>query len=124
SFAFAHARRSTVRDSRQGGGAMIPQGGSISNTPVQDVQQPSLTWQLDFERGRIVGKTDGMDSIGQAVFKALQRDRYSYDIYSFNYGNELSAHVGDNPLYVQSEVSRMISEALLQDDRIRAVENM
>lgn len=103
---------------------MIPQGGSVQNAPVQAVQQPSLTWRLDLEQGRVVGKIDGLDAVRQAVFKILQTDRFWHDIYTFDYGHELSSLIGGNPLYVQSEVSRMISEALLQDDRISAVERV
>jgi phage baseplate assembly protein W len=103
---------------------MIPQGGSISNVAVQETQQPSLTWRLDFESGRVVGKIDGLDAVRQAVFKILQTDRFWHDIYTFDYGHELGTLIGDSPLYVQSEVSRMISEALLQDDRISAVDDI
>jgi phage baseplate assembly protein W len=103
---------------------MIPQGGSISNAAVQETQQPSLTWLLDFKNGRVVGKIDGLDAVRQAVFKILQTDRFWHDVYTFDYGHELSALIGDSPLYVQSEVSRMISEALLQDDRISGVEDI
>lgn len=102
---------------------MIPQGGSLTNTPVQETQQPSLTWRLDFKEGRVVGKIDGLDAVRQSVFKILQTDRFWHDVYTFDYGHELSSLIGDSPLYVQSEVSRMISEALLQDDRISAVDD-
>lgn len=103
---------------------MIPQGGSLTNASVQEVQQPSRTWKMDFEKGCITGQIDGLDSVKQAVFKVLQTDRFWYNVYSFNYGHELGPLIGKSPLYVRSEVSRKISEALLQDDRIQAIDGL
>lgn len=103
---------------------MIPQGSSITGALVQQQQQPSLTWALDFDRGRVVGRIDGIDAVRQAVLKTLQTDRFGHLIYSGNYGHELHTLIGKSPLYVQAEASRMVSEALLQDDRIKEVEGV
>lgn len=103
---------------------MIPAGGSIANTMVEEVQQPSRTYKLDFARGRVAGMTDGLDAVKQAAFKILQTDRYQYEIYSFNYGHELNRLIGGDPRLVRSEASRMIREALLQDDRISSVSDI
>ncbi|RXZ84698.1 DUF2634 domain-containing protein [Paenibacillaceae bacterium] len=103
---------------------MIPQGGSIAGLTLQEIEQPSLTWQLDLERGRITGKIDGLQAVRQAVFKMLQTDRYFHAIYSFDYGHELAGQLGGSPLLVQSEAARLISEALLQDNRISAVDDI
>ncbi len=103
---------------------MIPVGASIAETEMEEVAQPSRTYKLDFARGRVVGKTDGLDAVKQAVVKILQSDRFIHEIYSFNYGHELSSVLGGNPQYARSEVSRIIQEALLQDDRINAIQNM
>jgi hypothetical protein len=102
---------------------MIPKGDRVPNITVQEEQQPSLTYKLDFEKGRASGRIDGLEAVRQAVFKAIQTDRFWHEIYTFDYGHELGSLIGGNVLYVQSEVSRMISEALLQDDRINSIEN-
>ena len=102
---------------------MIPTGGII-NANVQEVQQTSKTWNLDFTKGRVVGTIDDLESIKQSVFIILQTDRFKHLIYSFNYGHELKMLLGKSPLYVQSEVTRIINEALTQDDRIRGIENL
>jgi hypothetical protein len=96
----------------------------MQNAAVQEVQQPSLTWRLDFDKGRVAGRIDGLEAVKQAALKVLQTDRFWHDVYSFDYGHELSTLIGGNALYVQSEMSRMISEALLQDDRITGVEGI
>ena len=103
---------------------MIPTGSTLKNAPVQTVQQTSRTWQLDFEAGRVSGMIDNLDAVRQAVFKILQTDRFGQLIYSFNYGNELTRLIGMSPLFVQSEATRIIQEALLIDDRIRGVQDV
>ena len=104
---------------------MIPEVGEsgLDNRLVKR-QQPSLTWKLDLEKGKITGKTDGIDAVKQAVLKTLQTDRFWYAIYSFNYGHELTLLIGSQPEFISSEVTRMIEEALLIDDRITAVKNV
>jgi len=103
---------------------MIPVGASIEETETEEISQPSRTYKLDFARGRAAGMTDGLDAIKQTVVKILQSDRFFHEIYSFDYGHELGAVIGGAPAFVRSEVSRRIQEALLQDDRITAIQNM
>ncbi|BFH65061.1 DUF2634 domain-containing protein [Paenibacillus azoreducens] len=104
---------------------MIPEiDENLLDESLDDQPLPSLTWQLDFDKGRIIGKTDGLDAIKQAVFKVFQTDRFWYDIYSFDYGHELTLLFGSSPEFVQSEAKRMIQEALLPDDRIDSVQDV
>ncbi|KPU45820.1 hypothetical protein OXPF_06090 [Oxobacter pfennigii] len=102
---------------------MIPVNG-ITNAAVKEVERPSNTWKIDFEKGRITGKIDNLDAVKQAAFKILETERYRYLIYSFNYGAELEALIGKNPSLVRSETARRIKEALLQDDRIQDITNI
>ncbi|MEC0329852.1 DUF2634 domain-containing protein [Paenibacillus macerans] len=104
---------------------MIPETDeNLLNEPLVDQPMSSLTWQIDLGKGRIAGKTDGLDAIKQAVFKVFQTDRFWYDIYSFDYGHELTLLLGSSPVFARSEANRMIREALLPDDRIDSVENV
>jgi hypothetical protein len=103
---------------------MIPTGGQIPETEVEETIAPSRTWLLDFDKRRVSGMTDELGAIKQAVFKTLQTDRFQHLIYSFDYGHEMMGLLGKSPIFVQSEVNRTIHEALLQDDRIQAVENI
>lgn len=82
------------------------------------VEQPTRTYRLDMEAGRILGMTDGLEAIRQAVLKILLTERFEYLIYSPDYGSELRAQLGYSLAFVKSELERTISEALLQDDRI------
>lgn len=103
---------------------MIPTGMTILNAPVEAQEQPSLTWKLDVENKRITQMVDGMEAVKQAVYIILETQRFEYLIYSFNFGSELQGLIGKSPLFVQSEIRRLIKEALLQDDRITDVQNV
>ncbi|MGE7718052.1 DUF2634 domain-containing protein [Priestia megaterium] len=104
---------------------MIPETDqNLLDESLEDQQLPSLTWHIDFDKGRIIGKTDGLVAIQQAVFKVFQTNRFWHDIYSFDYGHELTLLLGSRPEFVQSEATRMVQEALLPDDRIDSVENV
>ncbi len=87
------------------------------------VTQPSRTYALNPENGRIEGRTDGLEAVRQAVMKILGTERYQYVIYSPDYGVELQT-VGVDRRFLASEWKRRIQEALLQDDRIRSVGEM
>lgn len=102
---------------------MIPQGGSL-NEIVARSSQPSATWRLNLERGRIAGRTDGLDAVRQAVFKILQTERFRHDVYSGDYGNELTLLIGRQASFVPLEAKRLLEEALTQDDRITGVDNV
>lgn len=101
---------------------MIPQGGISAQTMA--VQQPSRTYRLDPVTNRIAGMTDGLEAVKQAVLKILQTERFEYLIYSGNHGCELSELPGRGPAYLQVELGRRIRAALLQDDRIRDVQDI
>lgn len=103
---------------------MIPSGGTITGETMAIKEQPSLTWKLDRDGQRIAGRLDGIEAVKQAVYKILLTPRFRHLIYSPNYGSELLKLVGSNPVFLQSEITRMLEEALTQDERISSVENV
>ncbi|WP_248930141.1 DUF2634 domain-containing protein [Paenibacillus hamazuiensis] len=104
---------------------MIPQGGILSSTNSQKVVNgPSKTYRFDIKTGRIRGRVDGLDAVKQAVYKILETERFQYLIYSSNYGFEFKDILGSDPLFFNSKITNRIQEALLQDDRIKAIENV
>jgi hypothetical protein len=103
---------------------MIPQGASISGARIVSAERPSLTWCVDYEAGRLTGRVDGLSAVQQAVTKILQTPRFWHVIYSGSYGHELESLIGKNPLLVRSEAARMVTEAILQDDRVTAVQDV
>ncbi len=102
---------------------MIPSGNAILTTDLKVVTQPSKQHRMDLYRNRILGTCDGLEAIKQTIFKILNTERYSYLIYSWNYGIELVDLYGQPVMYVCPEIERRVQEALLQDDRITGVDN-
>lgn len=102
---------------------MIPQNNNDDLTvDFEEVIQPSRTYKIDFDKKRIVGYTDGREAVKQFIVKVLATERYDYLIYSWNYGAEIAKLFGEPIPYVYSELKRLITEALTQDDRIESVD--
>ncbi len=99
---------------------MIPEQ-QVDLTNLEVVNQPSLTYKLDFERKRISGKIDNEEAIMQLVMKILYTERYAYVIYSSQYGVELDRLIGKDYDFIVSDLERTITEALLADDRILSI---
>jgi hypothetical protein len=101
---------------------MIPANNILSTRLVLRTQ-PSKDYKLDIEHDIISGTCDGLESMKQVIYKILNTERYQNIIYSWNYGIELQDLLGKSVAYVCSELARRITEALVQDDRIEAVNN-
>jgi len=92
---------------------------------VKPAPLPSRTYMLDFESGQIKEKIiDGQEAIRQSIQKAVLTARYRYLIYNSQYGCEIETLLGQDisPQLLHSEIIRVITEALKEDDRIQAVE--
>lgn len=101
---------------------MIPESSRDLNLPAFKLTvQPGRTYALDAENGRILGTIDGIEAVKQAVYLILNVDRYQHMIYSWNYASELRRLVGKPIALVLPEIERLVTEALIQDDRITDV---
>ncbi|WP_334077986.1 DUF2634 domain-containing protein [Paenibacillus sanfengchensis] len=92
---------------------------------VKPAPLPSRTYLLDFESGQVKEKIiDGQEAIKQSIQKAILTARYRYLIYNSQYGCEIETLLGQDisPQLLHSEITRVITEALKEDDRIQAVE--
>lgn len=99
---------------------MIPQ--------VDDLQQdfsfssqPSKTFKMNIDNLTLIGQTDGLEAMKQAVFLILNIERYEYIIYSWSFGIETYDLYGQPMTFVIPEIKRRIREALLHDERITDV---
>lgn len=101
---------------------MIPSTNNILTADLTVKSQPSKTHEMRIESNRIIGTTDGLDAVKQAVFKILNTERYQYIIYSWNYGVELMDLYGKEVDFICSELQRRITDALMVDDRIIGVD--
>lgn len=84
--------------------------------------EPSLTYAMNLEQERFVGRVDGIEAIKQAVMKIISTERYEHEIYSWDYGISLADLRGMPVPYVMSEIEQRIIDALTADDRIESVE--
>lgn len=85
--------------------------------------EPSLTYAMNLDRNAFIGKIDDVEAIQQAVMKIINTERYEYEIYSWDYGIELTDLRGQSMPYVMSEVKRRVIDALTADDRIESVDD-
>ena len=102
---------------------MIPQTGDDLRQDFVFTTLPSRTLKMDHDWKTITGTIDQIQAVEQAVFLILTTERYQWLIFSWDYGVELQNLIGKDPEYCIPEIERRIREALLQDDRITAVEN-
>ncbi len=88
---------------------------------IEIVSEPTKTWIIDKDSGRIAGIDEGIKAMVQAVDIILNTQRYKWQIYSANFGTELEDLPGNDRAYIEAEIPRRIEDALSVDDRIESV---
>ena len=88
------------------------------DTDIQLTSRPSKTWIIDRQTMQVSYMDEGLEAVRQAVEIALNVDRFRWQIYNTNFGNELNDLVGDDADYIKSEFQRMVDDALSVDDRV------
>lgn len=84
-------------------------------------QIPSRTYRL--QNGRIAGWIDELAAMRQAIEKVLHTERFTWLIYTDNYGVELKNLLGEELDLVMAEMERIVREALSVDERIIEIES-
>ncbi|MFP8917159.1 DUF2634 domain-containing protein [Enterococcus innesii] len=84
-------------------------------------QIPSRTYRL--QNGRIAGWIDELAAMRQAIEKVLHTERFTWLIYTDNYGVELKSLLGEELDLVMAEMERIVRETLSVDERIIEIEN-
>ena len=102
---------------------MIPQTGDDLRQGFVFETLPSRTFRLNYDALTITGTIDEIKAVEQAVYLILNTERYQWLIHSWDYGVELHNLIGKDVEYCIPEIERRVREALLQDDRITAVQN-
>ena len=92
-------------------------------TEIEYVSQPSLTWLINRQTMRVQTQTDGLEAVRQAVEIYLNTERFRWQIYTSRIGTELDTLIGDDAAYVESEIPRMVTDALMIDDRVLSVQD-
>jgi len=106
---------------------------SVSATPeiaIKSAVSFGKSWVFDFDKGDFVlsptGKVveaDGAEAYRQWAQKTLLTPRYRHPIYSRNYGQEFEDLLRRNLTRAgnESEIKRMVAEALMVDQRTASV---
>ena len=102
---------------------MIPISEVNIEEEVEEVEEHSTTYYIDPVKKKVVGMTDGLEAVKQAVRIILSVERFEHIIYTTDYGTESVRLVGASASILRSELGRSIREALTQDDRISDVVN-
>jgi len=84
-------------------------------------QLPTRTYRV--LNNRIIGWVDDLEAMRQSIEKVLQTERFTWPVYTDNYGIELQNLVGQDLDLVISEIERVITEALSPDERIVGLGN-
>lgn len=101
--------------------ALIPQMENPIDYTTDVDTIPSKTYKLiikEDKNDRIIGYIDNLEAVKQAIYHILSVERYSYDIYSDNYGIELEQYTGRGIDYLKATIENTLQEALLIDLRI------
>ncbi len=94
------------------------------DTVTEAEEQPSLTYRLDLENGRIVGRVDKLEAVNQAIRKAIITPRFKCLIYDNQYGSEVEEAIiskDATPEYIEAVSEGFIKDALRPDTRILSV---
>ncbi|KQL18863.1 DUF2634 domain-containing protein [Cytobacillus solani] len=85
--------------------------------------EPSKTYRLSYESNEISGLIDGEEALRQFIIKAITTARFRFLIYDEQYGSELDELIGADVSLelLQMEIPRVITEALIYDDRVADV---
>ena len=93
----------------------------------EDLLQPqeSRTYGIDYRHKRISGYVEDKEAVMQAIWKVLSTRRFAHLIYDDQYGLDVMnrINVGLTQQYLDSDVPKMVEEALLTDDRITGVDS-
>lgn len=100
---------------------MLPYHDNLLNSGIAVKNSPSKTHFIDFKENIMIGMTDGIEALKQAIYLILRIERYDYVIYSWNYGIQLKDLFGKPTIYACAVLPSRIKDALMQDDRIQNV---
>lgn len=84
-------------------------------------------YEINYVTGQLTGRVvTGLDAIKAWAWLALKTDRYKYQQYSWDYGNEFETLIGQSLSqdYAETELERMIVECLTVNPYIIGIEDL
>lgn len=93
----------------------------------EQAETEQTDYEIDFATGALTGRViTGFDAVIQWIRLTLGTERYFYNQFSWDYGSELETLIGreESKEYIESEVNRMITDALSVNDAIEGITDM
>ena len=93
----------------------------------EQTETEQTDYEIDFATGALTGRViTGFDAVIQWIRLTLGTERYFYNQFSWDYGSELETLIGreESKEYIESEVNRMITDALSVNDAIEGITDM
>ena len=93
----------------------------------EDLKEETMTpkeYGIDFKTGQLTGRVvEGKEAIKVWIWLALQTPRYRHSIYTWDYGNEFEALIGNGYTkeYIDAEAQRMTEDCLLVNENIQSI---
>ena len=96
---------------------------SLGEEPlIAGTETGTIIQEADGNSDTISGFIDNQEAMKQAIYHTLAIERYSYIIYTNNYGAELEQYIGKSFEYLRSNIETTLRDALTYDLRILDVE--
>ncbi|MCI6691450.1 MAG: DUF2634 domain-containing protein [Clostridium sp.] len=99
---------------------MIPTS-NLDNIEIEQEIETTRTYKVI--DNSVSGYINELEALEQAINNVLNTEKYTYPIYSFDYGIELENLLGKDLEYIKIELKRRIEDCLLEDERIISVSN-
>lgn len=97
----------------------------IFEVSENEQSETSETFRFDFETNRITSEIiSGLTAVEQFIYLTLRTRRFIHPIYSSETGEEVHDLVTEKEVttsYKKAEIPRLITDALIHDDRIERV---
>lgn len=90
----------------------------------EETKTQPTDYEIDFETGELTGRIiTGLPAVIQWIRLALGTEKYFYNQFSWDYGSELQSLIGQeyDEEIIDSEVTRMITEALSESEDIEGI---
>ena len=83
-------------------------------------------YEINWETGELTGRiVEGLEALKVWIFLTMQTQRYVFEQFTWDYGNELESLIGtsNNQEYMQMEAKRMVKDCLLINEHISDVDD-
>jgi Protein of unknown function (DUF2634). len=100
---------------------MIPE--TIVTVTLSEETIDTKTYYINFDKNRLQGEIEGLESVKQSIICMLSTERYAYIIHTWQYGATIEKYIGKNYDYIVADIDREITETLMTDNRILKVSN-